>query len=81
MTDRIKELEKLVRDNFDDDTIVLAEDTLFEEIEEWDSIEQVNVITMIEGFYGFKFNVGEMTALSSAKSAGEMIEVITKKLE
>lgn len=81
MTDRIRELEKLVRDNFDDDTIVLTEDTLFEEIEEWDSIEQVNVITMIEGFYGFKFNVGEMTALSSAKSAGEMIEVITKKLE
>lgn len=78
--DIIKELETLIRDNMDDDTIVLTEDTLFEEIEEWDSMEQVNIISMIEEYYGFKFNVGEMTAMSCAKGAGEMAAIITKKL-
>lgn len=78
--DIIKELETLIRDNMDDDTIVLKEDTLFEEIEEWDSMEQVNIISMIEEFYGFKFNVGEMTAMSSAKGVGEMAAIIATKL-
>lgn len=80
MADRIKELEALVRDNFADETIVLTEDTLFEEIEEWDSMEQVNIITMIEALYGFKFNVKEMTAMSSAKGVGEMVAVIAAKI-
>lgn len=81
MEDRIKELETIVRDNFDDDTIVLTESTLFEEIEEWDSMEQVNIITMVEEYYGFKFSVREMTAISSAKSVKDMIAIIDAKAE
>ena len=81
MEDIIKEMESLVRDNFDDVTIVLTENTLFEEIEEWDSMEQVNIITMIEKLYGFKFNVREMTAMSSAKGVREMAVIIEEKLE
>lgn len=81
MTDIIKGIESLVRDNFDDDTIVLTEDTLFEEIEEWDSMEQVNIITMIEELYGFKFSVGEMTAMSGAKGVREMTAIIAEKME
>lgn len=81
MADMLKELESLVRDNFDDDTIVLTENTLFEEIEEWDSMEQVNIITMIEELYDFKFNVGEMTAMSSAKDVKEMMMIIAAKID
>lgn len=80
MTDILKELESLVRDNFDDDTIVLTENTLFEEIEEWDSMEQVNIISMIEELYEFKFNVSEMTAMSSAKGVKEMMMIIAAKI-
>lgn len=80
MPEIVKTLETLIRDNFDDDTIVLEEDTCFDGIEEWDSMEQVNVITMVEEYYGFKFNVGEMTAMSNAKCAGEMAKIITTKL-
>lgn len=80
MADRIKELEKLIRENLDDDTIVLTEDTLFEELEEWDSMEQVNLISMLEEYYGFKFTVGEMTAMSCAKCAGEMVAIIEAKV-
>lgn len=81
MEDIMKNLEALIRDNMDDDSIILTEDTFFEEIEEWDSMEQVAVITMIEELYGFKFNVGEMTAMSMAKNAGEMVAIIAAKLE
>lgn len=79
MTDRIKELETLIRDNFDDDTITLDENTQFDEIEEWDSMEQVNIITLVEEYYGFKFTVGEMTAMSTAKSVKEMTAIIAAK--
>lgn len=81
MVNILKELEVLFRDNFDDDTIELSEDTLFEEIEAWDSMEQVNIITMIEELYEFKFNVGEMTAMSSAKGVKEMMMIIAAKIE
>lgn len=81
MSDIMNELEALIRDNFDDNTITLTEDTLFEEIEEWDSMEQVNIITMVEKLYGFKFNVSEMTAMSSAKGVKEMIAIIKEKSE
>ena len=81
MSDRIKELEKLIQDNMDDNTIVLTGNTLFEEIEGWDSMEQVNLISMIEEFYHFKFNVGEMTAMSCAKSVGDMTSIIAAKLD
>lgn len=80
MADMLKELESLIRDNFDDDTIVLTENTLFEEIEEWDSMEQVNIISMIEELYEFKFNVSEMTAMSSAKGVKEMMMIIAAKI-
>jgi len=80
MQDIIKVLEELIRDNFDDETISIAENTCFDEIEEWDSMEQVNIITMIEEYYGFKFNVNEMTAMSNTKNAGEMGQIILTKL-
>ncbi len=76
----IKVLEELIRDNFDNEEIVITENTCLADLEDWDSMEQVNIITMLEEHYKFKFNVGEMTAMSNAKSAGEMVDIVAKKL-
>lgn len=80
MQEIIQVLQKLIQDNFDDSSIVVFENTVLEAIEEWDSMEQVNVITMVEEHFGFKFTVSEMTAMSNAKKVCEMAEIIEKKL-
>lgn len=80
MKEIIEILQEIIRDNFDDRSIIIQEKTVFEDMEEWDSMEQVNVITMVEGYYNFKFNMAEMTAMSNAQTVGEMIEVIRRKL-
>lgn len=80
MKEIIEVLQEIIRDNFDDETIVIQKKMAFEDLQEWDSMEQVNVITMVEGHYNFKFNMAEMTAMSNAQMVGEMAEVINKKL-
>lgn len=81
MQEIIKNLETLIREHLDNETISLKENTLFETLEEWDSMEQVAFISIIEEVYKFKFSIQEMTAMSMAKSAGEMAAVIAAKLE
>ena len=81
MKEIINVLEEIIRDNFDDDTINITENTRFEEISDWDSMEQVNIITMVEEQYGFKFNVDEMTDMSNAKMVEQMAQVIQEKLK
>lgn len=80
MKEIIEVLQEIIRDNFDDETIIIQEKMAFEDLQEWDSMEQVNVITMVEGHYNFKFNMAEMTAMSNAQIVEEMAEVINKKL-
>ena len=43
----LKELEEIFRDNFDDDDIVLTRETTADDIEDWDSLEQINLLTAI----------------------------------
>ena len=81
MKEIINVLEEIIRDNFDDATINITENTRFEEISDWDSMEQVNIITMVEEQYGFKFNVDEMTDMSNAKTVEQMAQVIQEKLK
>lgn len=80
MQEMIQVLRKLICENFADDSIDVAEDTVLCEIAEWDSMEQINIISMIEEEYGFHFNVSEMTAMSNVRTVGEMADIIVKKL-
>jgi acyl carrier protein len=53
----LKELNEIFCDNFDDDTIVLSEETNANDIEDWDSLEQINLLTTIEKKYNIKFKL------------------------
>lgn len=80
MQEIIQVLRRLICENFADDTIDIAEDTVLCEIAEWDSIELINIISMIEEKYGFRFNVSELTDMSNVRTVGEMADIIVKKL-
>jgi hypothetical protein len=38
-------VQNIFRDNFDDDSLVLTRETTADDIEDWDSLEQINLLT------------------------------------
>ena len=71
-------LNTIFRDNFDDNSIKLQNDTCSDDIEDWDSLEQINLIVVIQDKFGIHFNIEEV---NSMKNVGEMVDFILKKME
>ncbi len=73
----LEKLNGIFRENFDDDTIVVTEKTTASDIEEWDSLEHVNLMAKIEKEFNVKFELREMLTL---KDVGEMVNLLEKKI-
>lgn len=69
-------LEQVFRDVFDDDGIVLYEDTTADDIDDWDSIEHITLIAAVEKEFGMRFSMGEVSGM---KDVGEMVTIITQR--
>ena len=68
------EIQAIFRDNFDDDTLVLTDATNADDIEDWDSLEQINLLTAIEKKYGLKFNLGDVRNLANVGDLLDLLE-------
>ena len=74
MEDKIYDvLNEIFRDVFDDDEIVVDAETNSDSIEDWDSLEHINLVVAIEKAFGLKFTMDEVTGM---KNVGEMVEII-----
>lgn len=74
----IEQVQEIFRDNFDDDTIVLTRETNADDIEDWDSLEQINLLTAIQQKYGLKFNLADVRNL---KNVGDLLDLIMRLKE
>ena len=63
-------------DVFDDEDIVINDNTTANDIEDWDSLEQVNLIVAIEKKFVMKFKMEEVYSM---KNVGEMIDIILER--
>lgn len=74
-----EKLQEIFRDIFDDEELVITEEMTAADIEDWDSLAQINLIIAIEKEFEVKFNLEEVSKL---KNIGEMLEMIKiKKME
>ena len=69
-------VSEVFRDVFDDDTISVTDTTTANDIEDWDSLEHINLILAIEARFGMKFTMGEVTGM---KNVGEMLEILEQR--
>ena len=53
-----EEVRKIFRDNFDDDDLVIVDETNSSDIEDWDSIEHINLVIAMEKKFGIPFYIG-----------------------
>lgn len=74
----IKErLQEIFRDVFDEEDLEIREDMSAKDIDDWDSLAQINLIVAIEKEFGVRFNLDEVSQL---KNIGEILEQIRIKL-
>ena len=74
--DVMKKLNEIFCRNFDDDSIVLTDETNAEDIEDWDSLEQINLVVAIENEFQMMFDIKEINELANV---GEMVDLILRK--
>ena len=69
-------VQEIFRDIFDDANLIIKDETNSSQIEDWDSLAHINLVTSIEKEFKVKFALGE---LSQLKNVGEMLTLIEKK--
>ena len=70
------ELNKVFQDVFDDESITVNDATTADDIEDWDSLEHINLIVAVETQFGIKFTMGQV---NNMKNVGAMVDIILEK--
>ena len=58
-------LNEVFQEVFDDETIVVKPETTADDIEDWDSLEHINLVVAIENYFNIKFNMNEVTTMKN----------------
>lgn len=66
-------LNRVFCDVFDDDSIRITPRTTSDDIEDWDSLAHISLISAVERTFRIKFRMGEITTM---KNVGEMVAII-----
>ena len=74
----MEKLNEIFQDIFDDDTLVITENTTANDIEDWDSLEHINLVSAVEKAFGMKFRMQEVSGM---KNVGEMADIIAARAE
>ncbi len=75
--DRLWErLNEVFRDVFDDPRININEFTTSDDIEDWDSLEHINLIEAVEHEFKMRFKMREVSGMNNV---GEMADIIIER--
>ena len=71
----LEKVTAIFRDVFDDDTIEIGEETTAADIEDWDSLTHITLVSEIEDAFDFKFSMKDVLGM---KNVGEMLDILEK---
>jgi acyl carrier protein len=74
----IKEVNQIFIDTFEDESIILNENTTANDIELWDSLNHIHIITAVEKHYKINF---ELNDLLNFNSIGDLCKRIKEKMK
>ena len=77
MTDVLEQLQPIFQDILDQPDLVITRESNAQNVEDWDSLAHINLITAIEKHFKVKFALGDLQEL---KNVGEMVDLIVTKL-
>ena len=73
----LKEVNAIFIDVLDNEEIILSPESSANDIEEWDSLNHIQLVVAIEKHFKQRFTSNEIT---SWKNVGEMCDAISKRL-
>ena len=71
----LEAVQEIFRDNFDDDTLEITRVTCADDIEDWDSLEQINLLTAIEKKFNIKYKLADVRNL---KNVGDLLDLVAR---
>lgn len=73
----VNKLTYIFRRIFNDNSLLLTNELTANDIEGWDSLTHMLLITDIENFFSIKFKLKD---LNKMRNVGEMVNIISQKL-
>ena len=77
-TEIVGKLTAIFHEIFNDNSIVLRDDMTASDVENWDSLTHMLMITKVEEVFGIKFKLKELNKL---KMEGDLVGIIESKLQ
>lgn len=74
----IEKLTVVFHEIFNDNNIVLRDDMTANDVENWDSLTHMLMITKVEEVFGIKFKLKELNKL---KQVGDIVSILLEKCE
>lgn len=74
----VEKLTSIFREIFNDNNIILSDDMTAADVDNWDSLTHMLMITKVEEEFGIKFKLKELNKL---KMVGDLLSVIESKLQ
>ena len=74
----LSNVQDIFRDIFDEKDLIIENGTTSNDIEDWDSLNHIVIISAAEKEFRIKFALGE---LSTLKDVGSMVDLIIEKLK
>jgi acyl carrier protein len=74
--DTLTQLQEVFRRIFEDDALTISRATTAQDVEAWDSVQNVTLMLEVETEFKVRFSTSEMAYL---KNVGDLVDLIEKK--
>lgn len=78
MNEILDRLQPIFREVLENDDLVITEMSSAKNVENWDSLAHINLVSVIEQEFNIRFALGELETLNNV---GDMIELMQKKMK
>jgi acyl carrier protein len=68
-------IQEIIRGVLDDDDIVISAQTTARDVDGWDSLAHVMIMTRVEQHFGIRFRVSDVAEL---RNVGELVALVEK---
>lgn len=73
----LKIVNEIFRTVFEDNSLIITEKTYSADIEDWDSLAQITLVTTVEDSFEIQFLMEDVMKM---KNVGDMLDVIEREL-
>jgi acyl carrier protein len=77
MDERLPEVQEIFRDVFDSPELTITRESSAYNVEGWDSLAHIDLVTAIETRYKIRFALG---GLEELKNVGDLLDIIDAKM-